>query len=131
LHAAHQDGQDEGPVMTAKPMVRFYAVIFNKIGALLNEIYVDIRSKSGAHKLIKDWIQKYRPGVGFLRHIFLHYPLFSAAPGLFCFPNEKNQKNNKKILLAYFDNFNADNFYTPCYEVILRMERLKLWNNLK
>jgi hypothetical protein len=33
--------------------------------------------------------------------------------------------------LAYFDSFNADNFYTPCYEVILRMERLKLWNNLK
>ncbi len=24
--------------------------------------------------------------------------------------------------MAYFDGFNADNFYTPCCEVILRME---------
>jgi len=66
--------------MTAKPMVRFYAVTFNKISALFNEIHVDIRSKSEAHKLIKDWIQKHRPGVGFLRH---NLPAFSygSQPG--------------------------------------------------
>ena len=61
--------------MTAKTMVRFYAVIFNKIGVLFNETHVDIRSKSEAHQLIKDWIQKHRPGVDFLRHSFLHFLL--------------------------------------------------------
>jgi hypothetical protein len=81
LHAAHQDDQDEGPVMTAKPMVRFYAMIFNKISALLNEIYVDNHSKSEAHRLIKDWIQKHWPGVDFLRHNLPVFPLVFSRAG--------------------------------------------------
>jgi len=72
--------------MTVKSMVRFYAVIFNKIGILLNETYFDIRFKSEVHKLIKDWIHKHRPGVGFLRHTILYFPLFSAGAGPFLLP---------------------------------------------
>jgi hypothetical protein len=77
-------------------MVRFYAVIFNKIGVLLNEIYVDIRSKSEAHQLIKDWIQKHPPGAGFLRQIFLHFPILLSRAGPLLFPKGRVGKDSFK-----------------------------------
>jgi len=80
--------------MTAKSMVRFYAVVFNKIDALLNEIHVDIRSKSEAHKLIKDRIQKHRPGAGFLRHNFLHFPTVFGRAGPLLFPKGRELKES-------------------------------------
>jgi len=75
LHAAHQDGQDEGPEMTAKFMVRFYAMTFNKISALFNGIHVDIRSKSEAHKLIKIRFRSIGPAPAFHAVNFLHFLL--------------------------------------------------------
>jgi len=71
--------------MTAKSMVRFYAVIFNKIGALLNEIHADIRSKSEAHKLIKTGFRSIGPAPAFYAITSCIFLYFSAAPGLFCF----------------------------------------------
>jgi len=86
--------------MTAKSMVRFYAVIFNKIDVLFNEIYVDIRSKSEAHQLMKDWIQKHRPGAGFLRHNFLHFPVLLSRAGPLLLPKGRVGKDSFKGIKA-------------------------------
>jgi hypothetical protein len=71
-------------------------MIFNKINALLNEIYVDNHSKSEAHRLIKDWIQKHRPGVDFLRHNLPVFPLVFSRAGPLLLPKRRVGKDSFK-----------------------------------
>jgi len=39
--------------------------------------------------LLKDWIQKHRPGAGILRHTFLHFLAFSDGGGPLFLPKRE------------------------------------------
>ena len=93
MHAAHQDDQAEGPEMMEKQLIRFYVFLLDKIGALLNEIHVDINSKSEVHQLLKTGFRSIGPASAFYPITFLHFLTLSAAPGFFYFLRREEPEN--------------------------------------